>query len=90
MLIFFVGITKFSLEIVQQLEFTTSAASSNPQISANVTVKAHTNTSVKTDVSSPNPSNPSTPSNLQTQQQQTKQNIGLDVGTLVECVKQVR
>lgn len=77
------GLTKFSVEIVQQLEFTTSAANSQPQqISTNVTVKAHTNASVKSDVSSPK-SNPSTPaSNLQ------KSNIGLDVGTLVECVKQ--
>ncbi|XP_063912380.1 neurogenic protein mastermind-like [Zophobas morio] len=78
------GLTKFSVEIVQQLEFTTSAANSQPQqISTNVTVKAHTNASVKSDVSSPK-SNPSTPaSNLQ-----QKSNIGLDVGTLVECVKQ--
>ncbi|CAH0553129.1 unnamed protein product [Brassicogethes aeneus] len=75
------GLTKFSVEIVQQLEFTTSAANSQPQqISTNVTVKAHTNASVKSDVSSPK-SNPSTPaSNLQ-----QKQNIGLDVGTIVEC-----
>ncbi|KAI4457424.1 maml-1 domain [Holotrichia oblita] len=42
------GLTKFSVEIVQQLEFTTSAANSQPQqISTNVTVKAHTNASVK-------------------------------------------
>lgn len=54
---------KFSVEIVQQLEFTTSAANSQPQqISTNVTVKALTNTSVKSDVSSPKSSNPSTPS----------------------------
>lgn len=34
------GLTKFSVEIVQQLEFTTSAANSQPQqISTNVTVK---------------------------------------------------
>jgi mastermind-like protein len=78
------GLTKFSVEIVQQLEFTTSTANSQPQqISTNVTVKAHTNASVKSDVSSPK-SNPSTPaSNLQ-----QKSNIDLDVGTLVECVKQ--
>ncbi|KAK9879283.1 hypothetical protein WA026_004133 [Henosepilachna vigintioctopunctata] len=83
------GITKFSLEIVQQLEFTTSAANSQPQqISTNVTVKAHTNASVKSDVSSPKSSNPSTPSSNLQQQQQSKSNIGLDVGTLVECVKQ--
>lgn len=42
------NLTKFSVEIVQQLEFTTSAANSQPQqISTNVTVKALTNTSVK-------------------------------------------
>ncbi|KAF4533045.1 hypothetical protein B566_EDAN002608 [Ephemera danica] len=47
------GLTKFSVEIVQQLEFTTSAANSQPQqISTNVTVKALTNTSVKSDISS--------------------------------------
>lgn len=41
---------KFSVEIVQQLEFTTSVANSQPQqISTNVTVKALTNTSVKSD-----------------------------------------
>ncbi|KAF2888494.1 hypothetical protein ILUMI_17679, partial [Ignelater luminosus] len=75
------GLTKFSVEIVQQLEFTTSAANSQPQqISTNVTVKALTNASVKSDVSSPKSSNPSTPaSNL-------RPNSG--VGTLVECVKQ--
>lgn len=44
------NLTKFSVEIVQQLEFTTSAANSQPQqISTNVTVKALTNTSVKTE-----------------------------------------
>lgn len=42
------GLTKFSVEIVQQLEFTTSA--NNSQISTNVTVKA-LNTSVKSDLS---------------------------------------
>lgn len=41
---------KFSVQIVQQLEFTTSAADSQPQqISTNVTVKALTNASVSTD-----------------------------------------
>ena len=40
--------TKFSVEIVQQLEFTTSSVNNNPQqISTNVTVKALTNASVK-------------------------------------------
>ncbi|KAG5887797.1 hypothetical protein JTB14_024012 [Gonioctena quinquepunctata] len=74
------GLTKFSVEIVQQLEFTTSAASSQPQqISTNVTVKTHANASVKSDVSSPK-------SNASPAHQ--KANIGLDVGTLVECVKQ--
>ncbi|KAJ8919127.1 hypothetical protein NQ315_012112 [Exocentrus adspersus] len=78
------GLTKFSVEIVQQLEFTTSVASSQPQqISTNVTVKTHANASVKSDVSSPK-SNPSTPASNMHQ----KSNIGLDVGTLVECVKQ--
>lgn len=44
------NLTKFSVEIVQQLEFTTSAANSQPQqISTNVTVKALTNTSVKSE-----------------------------------------
>lgn len=77
------GLTKFSVEIVQQLEFTTSAANSQPQqISTNVTVKAHTNASVKSDVSSPKPSNPSTPA-----KNASAANI-VDVGTLVECVKQ--
>lgn len=62
------GLTKFSVEIVQQLEFTTSAANSQPQqISTNVTVKAHhTNTSVKSDISSPKSSNPSTPASTNT------------------------
>jgi len=47
------NLTKFSVEIVQQLEFTTSAASSQTQqISTNVTVKAMTNTSVKSDIAS--------------------------------------
>lgn len=45
------GLTKFSVEIVQQLEFTTSAANSQAQqISTNVTVKALTNASVKSDL----------------------------------------
>lgn len=56
------NLTKFSVEIVQQLEFTTSAANSQPQqISTNVTVKALTNASVKSDGSS----------NQQQQQQQS-------------------
>ncbi|XP_057656985.1 neurogenic protein mastermind-like isoform X1 [Diorhabda carinulata] len=76
------GLTKFSVEIVQQLEFTTSAANSQPQqISTNVTVKTHANASVKSDVSSPK-------SNPDLQKSTSTSNIGLDVGTLVECVKQ--
>ncbi|XP_050515733.1 neurogenic protein mastermind-like [Diabrotica virgifera virgifera] len=76
------GLTKFSVEIVQQLEFTTSAASSQPQqISTNVTVKTHANASVKSDVSSPK-------ANPDHQKTTSSSNIGLDVGTLVECVKQ--
>ncbi|CAH0717265.1 unnamed protein product, partial [Brenthis ino] len=52
------GLTKFSVEIVQQLEFTTSAADSQPQqISTNVTVKALTN-AVKTSGSPPPPQPP--------------------------------
>ncbi|KAL9703440.1 hypothetical protein quinque_006958 [Culex quinquefasciatus] len=48
------NLTKFSVEIVQQLEFTTSAANSQPQqISTNVTVKALTNASVKSEGPSP-------------------------------------
>ncbi|XP_013185727.2 neurogenic protein mastermind [Amyelois transitella] len=51
------ALTKFSVEIVQQLEFTTSAADSHPQqISTNVTVKALAN-AVKTS-SSPPPQQP--------------------------------
>ncbi|KAI4501910.1 hypothetical protein M0802_003245 [Mischocyttarus mexicanus] len=54
------NLTKFSVEIVQQLEFTTSVANSQAQqISTNVTVKALTNASVKSDLlnasSSPKP-----------------------------------
>lgn len=59
------NLTKFSVEIVQQLEFTTSAANSQPQqISTNVTVKALTNTSVKSENGN---------SNTQQQQQQQQQ-----------------
>ncbi|KAG8248972.1 hypothetical protein J6590_030999 [Homalodisca vitripennis] len=52
------GLTKFSVEIVQQLEFTTSA--NNSQISTNVTVKA-LNTSVKSDLATTVSPQPSTP-----------------------------
>lgn len=76
------GLTKFSVEIVQQLEFTTSAANSQPQqISTNVTVKAHTNASVKSDISSPK-SNPSTPASGM------KHQVDVGGGGLVDCVKQ--
>ncbi|XP_011343844.2 neurogenic protein mastermind isoform X3 [Ooceraea biroi] len=46
------GLTKFQVEIVQQLEFTTSAANNSQAqaISTNVTVKALTNASVKSDL----------------------------------------
>lgn len=60
------------MEIVQQLEFTTSAANSQPQqISTNVTVKTHANASVKSDVVSP----PKSPQVAKPQD-------------LVDCVKQ--
>lgn len=82
------GLTKFSVEIVQQLEFTTSAANSQPQqISTNVTVKALTNASVKSDVSSPKSSNPSTPASNNLRPNSGVGN-SVDIGTLVECVKQ--
>lgn len=74
------GLTKFSVEIVQQLEFTTSAANSQPQqISTNVTVKAHTNASTKSDVGSPRSSNPPTPasSNL-------RPGSNVDIGKIVK------
>lgn len=58
------GLTKFSVEIVQQLEFTTSAADSQPQqISTNVTVKALAN-AVKTSGSPPPAQPPRVPSPL--------------------------
>ncbi|XP_046978410.1 neurogenic protein mastermind-like isoform X3 [Vanessa cardui] len=58
------GLTKFSVEIVQQLEFTTSAADSQPQqISTNVTVKALAN-AVKTSGSPPPQQPPRVPSPL--------------------------
>ncbi|KAL6427985.1 hypothetical protein ACFW04_008411 [Cataglyphis niger] len=46
------GLTKFQVQIVQQLEFTTSAANNSQAqaISTNVTVKALTNASVKSDL----------------------------------------
>jgi hypothetical protein len=67
------NLTKFSVEIVQQLEFTTSSANSQPQqISTNVTVKALTN--VKSEGSQS--------SNHSTNQQQQQQQDGLGRG---EC-----
>lgn len=52
------NMTKFSVEIVQQLEFT--ATSTNSQISTNVTVKALNTSSVKGDV----PNSPQSPRNI--------------------------
>lgn len=85
------NLTKFSVEIVQQLEFTTSAANSQPQqISTNVTVKALTNASVKSDMggthspkSTPDVSNPS--QNTSNQSQRTSSSNCVDIGNLVEC-----
>ncbi|CAK1551706.1 unnamed protein product [Leptosia nina] len=58
------ALTKFSVEIVQQLEFTTSAADSQPQqISTNVTVKALAN-AVKTSGSPPPQQPPRIPTPL--------------------------
>lgn len=58
------ALTKFSVEIVQQLEFTTSAADSQPQqISTNVTVKALAN-AVKTSNSPPPQQPPRAPTPL--------------------------
>ncbi|XP_063374762.1 neurogenic protein mastermind-like [Cydia amplana] len=58
------ALTKFSVEIVQQLEFTTSAADSQPQqISTNVTVKALAN-AVKTSNSPPPQAPPRVPTPL--------------------------
>ncbi|XP_012255781.2 neurogenic protein mastermind isoform X6 [Athalia rosae] len=83
------GLTKFSVEIVQQLEFTTSAANSQPQqISTNVTVKALTNASVKSDhVNSASPkSGPDTPASATSRTQGGGGGIGcVDLGNLVEC-----
>lgn len=91
------GLTKFSVEIVQQLEFTTSAANSQAQqISTNVTVKALTNASVKSDMvnSTSSPKGPDTPqqqsaqsrgNNNNNQQQQQQPSSNVDIGSLVEC-----
>lgn len=86
------GLTKFSVEIVQQLEFTTSAANSQAQqISTNVTVKALTNASVKSDLvnssSSPKPG-PDSQTNAPRPQNPPAGagSIGcVDIGNLVEC-----
>lgn len=80
------------MEIVQQLEFTTSAANSQPQqISTNVTVKALTNASVKSDVASPK-SGPGTPASTVGGRASaggtTTPGGGVscvDIGNLVEC-----
>lgn len=73
------------MEIVQQLEFTTSAANSQPQqISTNVTVKALTNASVKSDVASPK-----SPVGGRASAGGTATSAGggacVDIGNLVEC-----
>ncbi|XP_033217557.1 neurogenic protein mastermind isoform X3 [Belonocnema kinseyi] len=86
--------TKFSVEIVQQLEFTTSAANSQAQqISTNVTVKALTNASVKSDLvnssSSPKPGPDTQSSNAPRPQNSSGGGGGgigcVDIGNLVEC-----
>ncbi|XP_014478883.1 PREDICTED: neurogenic protein mastermind isoform X4 [Dinoponera quadriceps] len=87
------GLTKFSVEIVQQLEFTASTANSQAQqISTNVTVKALTNASVKSDLlnasnSSPKPDTPSSASNRTAGGNPSAAGgIGcVDIGNLVEC-----
>ncbi|XP_043267905.1 neurogenic protein mastermind-like isoform X2 [Venturia canescens] len=90
------GLTKFSVEIVQQLEFTTSAANSQAQqISTNVTVKALTNASVKSDhvnsTSSPKAGPDTTSSTNSSRTQAGGQGGGgggigcVDIGNLVEC-----
>ena len=88
------GLTKFSVEIVQQLEFTTSAANSQAQqISTNVTVKALTNASVKSDLvnssSSPKPGSDNQSSNASRTQNSSGGGGGgigcVDIGNLVEC-----
>lgn len=81
------NLTKFSVEIVQQLEFTTSTANSQPQqISTNVTVKALTNTSVKNESNNNsggggNNNN----SNSNNNSNRTKSPSLHDLGHLVEC-----
>lgn len=82
------SLTKFSVEIVQQLEFTTSAANSQPQqISTNVTVKALTNASVKSDMGGTNSpkSTPDTPNNSNPSSQSQRTSNCVDIGNLVEC-----
>ncbi|XP_015595049.1 neurogenic protein mastermind isoform X3 [Cephus cinctus] len=85
------GLTKFSVEIVQQLEFTTSAANSQAQqISTNVTVKALTNASVKSDlVNSSSPkSGPDATASAGSRSQAGPGGGGIgcvDIGNLVEC-----
>lgn len=88
------GLTKFSVEIVQQLEFTTSAANSQAQqISTNVTVKALTNASVKSDLvnssSSPKSGLDTNCSNVSSRNQSNNSGGGgigcVDIGNLVEC-----
>lgn len=76
---------------MQQLEFTTSAANSQPQqISTNVTVKALTNTSVKSEAGQ-NQNNGSATGNQNNNnanhnnQRSPQSNISHDIGNLVEC-----
>lgn len=84
------GLTKFSVEIVQQLEFTTSAANSQPQqISTNVTVKTHANASVKSDVVS-SPKSPQSSTTTTTTTTTNNNNVKHQSAPdhLVDCVKQ--
>ncbi|KAK9497075.1 hypothetical protein O3M35_004454 [Rhynocoris fuscipes] len=75
------NLTKFSVEIVQQLEFTTSAA--NSQISANVTVKAM-NTCIKSDPVNSPPSSPR-PANTPQQVIECKREPDMKFVDLEEC-----
>jgi hypothetical protein len=83
------SLTKFSVEIVQQLEFTTSAASSQPQqISTNVTVKALTNASVKSSDVAAAPNSPAAgrASAGGTSASASAGGVScVDIGNLVEC-----
>lgn len=82
------ALTKFSVEIVQQLEFTTSAADSAPQqISTNVTVKALAN-AVKTSNSPPPQPAPRAPTPLDMDREckaECKSEVADDEYGLDEC-----